>query len=459
MKKTSIAFAVSLIFFWSTFLGATEPNTVVATIPVGINPAGIAITPDSLYAYVANNNNSTSVYSVSVLNLTNNSVVTTISDSSFNQPYSITINASGTKAYVANSNASTVTIIDINTNTVIGTIPGFDGPSGFVITPDGNHAYVNNYGGPIAGSGNGTTVSVVNLNTNLIIDTITVGQAPAALAITPDGAYVYVVNYVDGNLGTGTISIIRTSDNSVRANAITDFSGPYAIAITPDGNYAYVTNFGSNDFTPVGTTVSVVDINSNAITATILLGIQPAGVAITPNGLFAYVSNYSTLYNGAGFTDLTSAQGAVDIIDIQTNTTIAPIIGVGLAPDQIAISPNGQFAYVSNYSSDTVTVIALPSFLIAAQGCRTKNQFLSQTDWVNQLSWTVSGAALPLYYSIYRNADLTDLVATVGPARPFVYYDHNTNPSVSYTYYITGTNAYGNTSDPVEVTISQNCEQ
>ena len=32
-------------------------NRVIATIAVGDNPAGIAITPDNRFAYVANNNN------------------------------------------------------------------------------------------------------------------------------------------------------------------------------------------------------------------------------------------------------------------------------------------------------------------------------------------------------------------------------------------------------------------
>ena len=63
-----------------------------------------------------------------------------------------------------------------------------------------------------------------------------------------------------GQLNTGTISIIRTSDNSVQLNAISGLSGPFAIAITPDGKYAYVTNFGSNNFSPVGTTVSVINL-------------------------------------------------------------------------------------------------------------------------------------------------------------------------------------------------------
>ena len=193
-----------------------------------------------------------------------------------------------------------------------------------MITPDGNYAYVNNYGAG-GDSGLGTTVSLVDLTLNMIIGSpITVGLAPAALAITPDGAYVYVASYVDGNPGTGTISIIRTSDNSVQDNAITGLSGPFAIEITPDGKYAYVTNFGSNNFSPVGTTVSIVDISSNTITDTITLGTQPSGLAITPNSAFAYVSNYNTLYEGPNFTDLTAGPGTVDIIYTQTNTVIPP---------------------------------------------------------------------------------------------------------------------------------------
>jgi YVTN family beta-propeller protein len=367
MIKKSRAYVVGFLCLGSVLSCAEEPNTVIATISVGDTPASMAVTPDNLFAYVANNNNDSlpGGDTVSVLNLTYNTLEQTISDSSFNEPYTVTINAAGTKAYVTNSNGTTVSIIDIRTNTVTGVIGGFDGPSGFVITPDGNHAYVNNYGGPSGvGSGNGTTVRVVDLNTNAIVGpAITVGLAPAAMAITPDGAQIYVINYVDGNLGTGTISIINTRDNSVQLDVITGLSGPFAIAITPNGKYAYITNFGSNNFSPVGTTVSVVSIQSNTIVATITLGIQPSGVAITPDGAFAYVTNYSTVYNGPGFTILTSAQGAVSVIDIKSNTVVDQVIGVGLSPASITISPNGQFAYVTNYRSNTVSVIALPSVL------------------------------------------------------------------------------------------------
>ncbi|HSW85885.1 MAG TPA: YncE family protein [Rhabdochlamydiaceae bacterium] len=460
MIKKSIIFAAAFSFLWSTVLCATEANTVSATINVGVTPAGIAVTPNNLFAYVANNNNYSipGANTVSVLNLTNNTVETTIFDISFNEPYTVTINASGTKAYVTNSNSTTVTIIDIATNTVIGTIGGFDGPSGLVISHDGNFAYVNNYGGPGGvGSGNGTTVRVVNLLSNTIVGPpITVGLAPASLAITPDGAFVYVINYVDGNPGTGTISVIQTSNNTV-VDTIGGFSGPFAIAITPNGRYAYVTNFGSNNFSPVGNTVSVVDLQSNTVIATITVGTQPSGIAITPDGSLAYVSIYNTLYVGPDFNGLTAGPGTVKIIDTQTNQVIPPTIAVGLSPDAIAISPNGAFAYVTNYTSNTVSVIPLQTFRIVAQGCKTKTKFATQIDLINELTWTVSGVSLPVIYSIYRDNALTDLAGTVRASQPLAFLDHNRHPNVIYTYYIVGTNASGITSNPVEITVSQKC--
>jgi YVTN family beta-propeller protein len=338
----------------------SKDNTVVATINVGVTPAGLAITCDDCMAYVANNNNYgiADEDTVSVLDLKHKMLKQTISDPSFDQPYTVTLNRAGTRAYVTNSNSTTITIINTANNTVMGTIDGFDGPSGMVIAPNCRRAYVNNYG---AGSQSGltNTVRVVDLNTNTIIgQPIVVGQAPAALAMSPNGQFVYVINYVDGNPGTGTMSIIQTSNNGV-IDTIPGFSGPFGIAITPNGKYAFVTNFGSNNFAPFGTTVSVVNLQTHEIVDTIEVGIQPSGIAISPDGRYAYVTNYNTLYAGQNFTSLTAGQGTVNIIDVKKRKVIAPTILVGQSPDAIAIAHNGKYAYVTNYTSNTVSVIKL----------------------------------------------------------------------------------------------------
>ena len=139
-------------------------------------------------------------------------------------------------------------------------------------------------------SGNGTTVRVVDLNTNTIVGSpITVGTAPAGLAIRRMAHLCMSLIMLMVIPVTGTISIIRTSDNTV-VDTITGFSGPFAIAITPDGKYAYVTNFGSNNFAPVWHNRSVVDLIAILLLQPLTVGIQPSGIAITPDGRFAYVS-------------------------------------------------------------------------------------------------------------------------------------------------------------------------
>ena len=337
-----------------------------ATINTGVTPTGLAITSDGAFAYVANNNNygiTTGNY-VSLLNLTTNMPEMNIFSGTFNQPYTVTLSTDETKAYITNSAGSTLSVIDTATNQVTGTIGGspfvpfFDGPSGLAI--NGTTGYVNNYGStPGAGSGNGTTISVVNLITETLITTITVDLAPAAVALSIDGSLLYVVNYVTGATGSGTMQIIDTTTNTLLPVTITGFSGPFGIVMHPNGNFAYVSNFGSNNFDPYGSTVSVVNLNSNTIVATIDVGIQPSGIAVTPDGKYVYVSNYNTLYmvGSPTFSGLTAGEGTVNIIDTSTNELLPITIVVGQSPSNITISPSGDLAYVSNFTSGTVSVI------------------------------------------------------------------------------------------------------
>jgi len=141
----------------------TSTNTVVATIPVGANPAGVAITPDGTRAYVANSSGT-----VSVIDTSTNTVVATIPVTVGAQLVAIT--PDGTRAYVANN--GTVSVIDTSTNTVVATIPVGAAPIGVAITPDGTRAYVANE--------NSNNVSVIDTGTNTVVATIPVG-----VAITP----------------------------------------------------------------------------------------------------------------------------------------------------------------------------------------------------------------------------------------------------------------------------------
>lgn len=117
----------------------------------------------------------------------------------------------------------------------------------------------------------------------------------------------------------------------------------------------------ANNFAPFGTTVSIVDLHTRAIIDTITVGIQPSGIAISPDCRYTYATNFNTLYavGAPQFADLTPGQGTINIIDTKTREVVAPVIVVGESPANIAIAPNGKHAYVTNYTSNTVSVIKL----------------------------------------------------------------------------------------------------
>lgn len=346
---------------------------MASSIPVGVNPAGMLITKDGRYGYVANNNNYSleGCDTVSVFDARTNLPITTLHHSSFNEPYTVTEWRG--KILVTNSGGSTVTIIDMLSRKVESVIDGFDGPSGLVVPRsksgrEGRYAYVNEYGAtPGVGSGNAKTVRVVDLKKREIVGSpIQVDLAPAAIASSECGRYVFTANYTTGNPNTGTISQISTKTREVVRTigpfAESGLSGPFDILIR--GRCAFVTNFGSNNFTPFGTTLSIVDLKRGEITQTFEVGIQPSGVALSLDGRYAYVSNYNTLYAyitpppNVTYNNLTAGAGTVSVIDLKKQKTVK-IIDVGQSPSYIAIHPNQQILYTSNYTSNTVSVAEL----------------------------------------------------------------------------------------------------
>lgn len=130
-------------------------------------------------------------------------------------------------------------------------------------------------------------------------------------------AQVYVANS-----GSGTVSVLSTPGNTLVAEIPVD-SLPSRIAVTPDGAFVYVTNGNSG-------TMSKISAASNSVVATIPVGSLPKGVAVSPDGTAVFVI----------------ADNALKQFSVATNTPIrvyALPIGV---PVDVAIAPNGAFAYV-----------------------------------------------------------------------------------------------------------------
>jgi len=302
----------------------TTPPGVVATVPVGTNPRGVAsvVKTSETFTYVTNFGGEI----VSVIRtfhdiLTDKVVFERVRDIRVGRnPYGIATDPAGTFAYVTNFADATVSKIDLGTNTVAATIPVGSNPIGIVVTPDGSKVYVVN--------NSSSSVSVINTADNTIITTVPVGINPFGAAVNPAGTFVYVTNS-----GANSLSIIKTADNSVTTKLDFHLSAPSGVTVNPAGTVVYITNSVSN-------TLSFFDANSSTFpNPNIAVGTNPLGVSTSVDGAHTFVVN--------------NFDGTVSVIDNATNTEKLPRIKVGTAPYAL-----GSFVAVFGATVPTVTATA-----------------------------------------------------------------------------------------------------
>jgi YVTN family beta-propeller protein len=301
----------------------TPVNTVVATVFVGGEPFGVVVSPDNKFVYTANNGDGT----VSVINAATNTVQTTISAGP--SPAELAISSDGSKLYVSNEVSSgSVTVIDLANGNSAQTIKGAGrNPFGLALTPDGSQLWVADFGG--------NAVKLVDTSTNTVISSIAVGTHPKFITFTPDGQEAFV----SCNHGVFVIGV----PHRIVRKTIHFGSLPLGIAITPTGDTAYIVDFYDRTDSEAA---AVIDTAKKNLTEKIQLGTGAPGnkAAILPNGQYLYYPEYEI--------------GAVTLISTATNSVVAGGFGCG-PPTDIAISPDGTHAYVTDVQDDIVTVVQI----------------------------------------------------------------------------------------------------
>ena len=157
-----------------------DPATlkIVGSIPTGEAESHmLAISHDGRRGYTANVASGT----VSVLDLENKKLLTTIPVSSKTQR--ISISPDDRWVFTADQSKPQIAVIDTQTNQVASWIPLADFAYGTAVTPDGRWL--------VATMGIGD-VAVIDLETKKVTHTLQVPRAPQEVLIRPDGAVAYV---------------------------------------------------------------------------------------------------------------------------------------------------------------------------------------------------------------------------------------------------------------------------
>ena len=226
------------------------------------------------------------------------------------------------------------------------------GPDGLVFTQNmmyrHNVAIFDRDGNPVA-----TVDDTVDLADFGLSDTsLVVRGSPVEAAVTPDGRHVWVSNYkmygpgytsvADDECGRGDWEdsfVYRISLDTFEIDAVVPTGAvPKFLAVSPDNTRLVVANWCGFD-------ASVIDTENLVELGRVDLGRHPRGVAIASDSRSAYVT----------------VMGAerIDVIDLERLEVVDTLVGAGITPRHIILSPDESVLYSSNHLMDTVRKIDL----------------------------------------------------------------------------------------------------
>ena len=305
----------------------------LASLFVGLGPGATRAAAQTA-AYVANSGANV----VTVIDTATNAVTATIAVGT--APAHVAITQDGTRAYVTNTGSDSVSVIDTAAQTVVATVPVGDQPSSIAVSPDGHRFYVLCAGG---------VVEVIDTTSNASVASVAVGGTGGALAIAPDGGRVYVAS--------GNISVIETATNTVVASVAPEVTAApnvsnsaLAVAVSPDGTRAFVsviTYYFDFEF-HAGGGIAVLDTATNAVTRTIPLSSVPGSIAFTRDGSRAY-AGVQSFWANTGYGAAFLPGRWVAAIDTATNAVFRWVdLGADLnAPAGLDVTPDRSAVYVA----------------------------------------------------------------------------------------------------------------
>jgi PQQ-dependent catabolism-associated beta-propeller protein len=180
-----------------------------------------------------------------------------------------TVQAAPGTAYVSSEKDQALTLIDLATLSVRGTIPTCKRGRHVQLTPDGKI---------MVACTDSNAADVIDPASGKSLRRIPLGDEPEAFDISPDGKTIYVSNEDEGEVSfvdalTGkTLQSIKVGKE------------PEGVKVSADGKTLYVTS-------EVASLVHVIDVVSGKIVKNVKVGKRPRRMAITPNGKELWVTN------------------------------------------------------------------------------------------------------------------------------------------------------------------------
>ena len=161
----------------------------------------------------------------------------------------------------------------------------------------------------------------------------------ACAAGSAHGATLVVANKAEA-----TVSLVDIATGAVRATLPVG-EGPHEVAISPDGRLALVGNYGVRN--APGSSLTLIDVPGAAVVRTIDLGEyqRPHGIVWLADGIRAVVT--------------AETNKALLVVDTAGGEVVSAVDTDAEISHMVAVTPDGSRAFVANIRSGSVTVVDL----------------------------------------------------------------------------------------------------
>lgn len=231
------------------------------------------------FAYITNQGS----HDVSVIDLALQKVVATVPVG--RSPAGVAASSRTGRVFVSNPDSKTISVIDMRTQQVVDTLEAGDGPVGIDVAPDGSHVYAADwYRDSLLVFDVRATAQALgqpNSGHHAPIASIKVGKAPAGVAASDRADVVFVAERDDDS-----VALVDVSAHRVRTRVRVG-SHPFALLFDAPRQRLYVLNVQSDDISVLDTR----DPNRLEVVATIKVGKAPYGAALVADGMLLYVTN------------------------------------------------------------------------------------------------------------------------------------------------------------------------
>lgn len=145
------------------------------------------------------------------------------------------------------------------------------------------------------------------------------------------------------NKSEATVSLLDLSSGKVAATLPTG-KAPHEIAVSPSGKRALISNYGTRE--EPGSTLTLVDVPGAKVEKTIDLGDfkRPHGMVFTSEGRALVTSE---------------ASKALLVVDVDAGKVLQSIVTGQEVSHMVAVTPDGKRAFIANIGSGSVTAIDL----------------------------------------------------------------------------------------------------